>query len=221
LALIKTRKEIKLLKKAAKIALTIFEVISKNIKVGVRECDVAREIELQIKKRGLKKSFRTIVAGGPNSASPHAKPTKRLFKSGDSVVVDFGVIYKGYHSDMTRTFLLGRVKPKIRLLYKTVVSAQNRAIKKVKAGLTISEVVKDANDFIRNRGLGKYILHSLGHGIGLRIHEAPRLSEKNKKKFRINMVCTIEPGLYVDGLGGVRMEDMVLVGYDKSRVLTR
>ncbi|NQT23360.1 MAG: M24 family metallopeptidase [Candidatus Omnitrophica bacterium] len=221
MAVLKNKRQIRILKKAAKITVEIFDIVSKKVKVGAREKDIVAEIESEIRRRGLRRSFRTIVAGGPNAAKPHAKPTRRRLKSKEAVVIDFGVIYKGYHSDMTRTLLLGRVKPKMRLLYTTVLVAQRRVIKKVKAGVRISDVVRDANSYIRNKGLGKYILHSLGHGIGLKIHEAPKLSEKNKKILRKGMVCTIEPGLYIKGVGGVRIEDMVLIGKRWGEVLTR
>lgn len=220
MARIKQKKEIEYLKRAARLTVDIFDKISCKIKVGLRESDIASDIENIIKQKGYRRSFRTIVASGPNSAEPHARLTKRRFRKNDSIVVDFGVIYRNYRADMTRTYILGKNK-KLEFLYKTVKAAQGKAIKKIKSGVRISEVTKAANDFIRERALGKYILHSLGHGIGLRVHEAPKLSEKNKSILKKGMVVTVEPGLYIKGLGGVRIEDMVLVKKDGCKLLTR
>ncbi|MCK4462975.1 MAG: M24 family metallopeptidase [Candidatus Omnitrophica bacterium] len=221
MAQLKNKKQIKALKIAAKITVGIFKEITKKIKPGASESDIVKEIEAIIKQKGLKRSFRTIVASGPNSAKPHAEPTNRKFKTNDIIVIDFGIIYKGYHSDMTRTFVLGRIDSKMKLLYKVVKKAQAKAIKKVKPGMKISEFVKYVNDYIRSKKLGKYILHSLGHGIGLKVHEAPKLSEKNKGLIKKGMVLAIEPGLYIKGLGGVRMEDMVLIKDTGCEVLTK
>ena len=209
------------LTKAAKITKDIFTVVSKKVKPGVREDEIAREINKLIKKRGLKRSFRAIVASGPNAAKPHAKVTGRVIRRNDIVVVDFGVIYKGYSSDMTRTLLIGSVSPKIKKLYRTVESAQKMAIKKIKPGLRISDFVKGIYDYIRKKGMGKYILHTLGHGVGEKIHQAPKLSEKNRTRLKKGMVVTIEPGLYIKQRGGVRIEDMVYVTEKRPRVLTR
>lgn len=122
---------------------------------------------------------------------------------------------------MTRTFVLGRIDSKMKLLYKIVKKAQSAAIKKVKPGMKISEFVKYVNNYIRSKKLGKYILHSLGHGIGLKVHEAPKLSEKNRGIIKKGMTLTVEPGLYIKGLGGVRMEDMVLIKDAGCEILTK
>lgn len=217
---IKTAREIGALRKAAAITKDIYTTIVKDVKPGVRESAIAKDIESIIKRKGLKRSFKTIVASGPNAARPHAQLTTRKIKKNDIVVIDFGVKYKGYHSDMTRSIVIGRVTPKIRRFYRTVKDAQKRAIAKVKPGVKISAFVRDVHDFIRRRGFGKYILHSLGHGVGRKIHESPKLSEKNKGKLKKGMVITIEPGLYINGRCGVRIEDMVLVNDRGCEVLT-
>lgn len=218
--LTKKKEEISRLKKAAKITKDIFGVISKRVKPGVREHEIASEIDGIIKRKGLNRSFRTIVASGPNAAKPHAKVTVRKIGQNDLVVIDFGVVYKGYHSDMTRTVVVGRISPAMRKLYKAVKTAQAMAIKKVRPGLKISDFVSWIYDYMRRKGLGKYIRHGLGHGIGKRIHEPPKLSEKNKKILKKRMVITIEPGLYIKGKGGVRIEDMVSVSKNGAKVLT-
>lgn len=221
LSIIKYNKEIRLIKRAALITKDIFETISRDLKPGAREKDIAKKIEYIIKKKKLKRSFKTIVASGPNAAKPHAKLTNRIIRDNDIVVVDFGVVYKGYHSDLTRTFIIGRINRKLKKIYNVVKEAQIKAINKVKEGARISDLVKSVHDYIRSKKLKRYILHSLGHGVGLKIHEAPKLSEKNKKVLRSGMVCTIEPGLYIKGIGGVRIEDMVLVKKQGCEVLTR
>ena len=218
---IKTEAEIKRLKKAADITKQIFKKVSKKIKPGVRELEISKSIDNAIKQKGLKRSFRTIVASGPNAANPHARPTRRRLKKNDAVVIDFGVVYEGYHSDMTRTVILGALSEKMRKIHQVVRFAQKIAIGKVVSGVRISELVCKIHNYIRKRRLGKYILHSLGHGVGLKIHEAPKLSEKNQRFLEENMVVTIEPGLYVKGLGGVRIEDMLVVTRNKAKVLTR
>jgi len=216
----KNKNEIGYLKKAAKITVGIFAAVKKRISPGISERRIADEIESIIKNKGLKRSFRTIVASGPNAAKPHAVVTGRKIKKNDVVVIDFGVIYKGYHSDMTRTVLIGNADSKIKRLYKAVKSAQILAIKSVKPGLKISGLAGAAHGFIRKQGLGKYLKHSLGHGVGKRIHEPPKLSEKNPRELKKGMVITVEPGLYIKRKGGVRIEDMVCVTEKGHRVLT-
>jgi len=218
---IKTKAEVKRLKEAANITKHIFKKVLTRIKPGVCESEIAKSIGDAIKQRGLKRSFKTIVASGPNAASPHARPTKRRFKKNDAVVVDFGVVYEGYHSDMTRTVILGALSGTMRKIHQVVRLAQKNAIEKIASGVRISDLVCEVHNYIRKRNLGKYIMHSLGHGVGLKIHEAPKLSEKNRRFFEEGMVVTIEPGLYVKGLGGVRIEDMLVVTRNKAKVLTR
>jgi Xaa-Pro aminopeptidase len=213
--------KIKNLTASAKITKNIFAAISKKIKPGVRESEIAREINQAIKKKGLKPSFMAIVASGPNAAKPHAKVTDRVIGNGDLVVLDFGVIYKGCCSDMTRTFVIGKISPKVKKLYKAVKAAHGMAIKKVKPGLKISDFVTGIHGFMRKRGMGKYILHSLGHGVGEKIHQAPKLSEKNRGLLKEGMVVTIEPGLYIKKRAGARIEDMVLLTGKGRKVLTR
>lgn len=215
------KNRIKYLTKAAKITKDIFGHIRKEIKPGAKERKIARKIESIIKKKGLRRSFRTIVAGGPNAARPHAKPTDRKIKKNDLVVIDFGVIYRGWHSDMTRTVIVGRPDAKMRKLYKTVETAQKMAIRKARSGLKISDFVSAIYNYIRKRGFGKYLLHGLGHGLGKKIHEPPKLSEKNRKRLKENTVVTIEPGLYIKGRGGVRIEDAVLIAKNSSTMLAR
>jgi len=218
--MIKSVKEIKYLAKAAKITSAIHRAVAEQIRPGAREIEIAGSIDGIIKKKGLKRSFRTNVASGPNAAKPHAKVTGRKIRSKDTVVVDFGVIYRGYHSDMARTIMVGKTNSTMRRIYDVVKTAQRRAVRKVKPGIRISDFVRDVHDYIRKAGLGRHIMHSLGHGIGKKIHESPKLSEKNKRTLKEHAVITIEPGLYIKKRGGVRIEDMVTINKKGARVLT-
>ncbi|NQU95823.1 MAG: M24 family metallopeptidase [Candidatus Omnitrophica bacterium] len=215
------KKEINYLRKAARITRGIFAVISERIKYGASEREIACDIEAIIKRKGLKRSFKTIVASGPNAAKPHAKITDRKIAKNDVVVVDFGVVYKGFCSDMTRTVIVGKASPLMRKLRRAVKYAHSAAIRKVRPGVKISKLVSEAHGYIRKKGLGKYILHTLGHGLGKKIHQAPKLSEKNNRTLKEDMVITIEPGLYVKRKGGVRTEDMILITRNGHEVLTR
>ena len=217
----KTRKEIALLTKSAKITKDILAVISKRVKPGVSEIEIACEIKNIIRQKGLRCSFGPIVACGANAANPHAKSARRKIKRNDLVVIDFGVVYKGYRSDMTITIIVGKINPTMRKLYKTVKDAQEMAIRRCKPGLRISDFVSGIHNYIRKKGLGKYILHKLGHGVGRRVHEAPKLSEKNNRLLKKNTVLTIEPGLYIKAKSGVRIEDMICLTETGARVLTR
>jgi len=207
------------LTKAAKITKNIFARTKKEIKPGASESEIAQKIERAIKRKGLKRSFRTIVASGPNGAKPHAKLTGRRIRKNDLVVVDFGVIMNGYCSDMTRTVIVGKGIPKLRKLYLAVKIAQKTAMRKARAGIKISDLVSGINNYMRKKGFGAYILHSLGHGLGLKIHEAPKLSEKNNALLKKGMVVTIEPGLYMRDVGGVRIEDAALITEKGARAL--
>ena len=214
-------REIFLLRKGARITVQLFDKIKKEVKPGAREKNIAQKLESLMCEKGFKRSFTTIIASGPNAANPHAKITARRIKKNDIVVVDFGIIYKGYHTDMTRTVVVGKINSRLKLLYGVVRTAQKKAIKKIKAGIKLSLLAKEAHDHMRGKGFGKYILHSLGHGVGLRIHQPPKISEKNNRILKKGVVCTIEPGLYIKGLGGARIEDMVLVKEKGCEVFTK
>lgn len=218
---VKSKKEIKNIRTACKITIKIFNQIKKGVKPGITEKEVAALIDRSRKQKKLKKAFKTIIGSGPNGAHPHAVLTDRAIKNGDTVVIDFGIVYKKYRSDLTRTLIIGKISPLMRRIYKTVEEAQKMGIRNIKPGLAIREYVKEVHDYMRSKGYGKYIRHTLGHGIGIKIHEAPKLGERNKRRLKENMVVTIEPGLYVDGVGGVRIEDTVLIKRNGCEVLTK
>ncbi len=218
---VKNAREIAILRKAAGITVGIFEKVKKNIRPGVTERYIAGMLEAEMKKLHLRPAFKTIVGSGPNGAHPHAPLTDRVISRNDVIVIDFGVIYKGYHSDMTRTVIIGDPGAKMKKIYAAVKAAQDLGIKTARAGIRIAPYVKRVHDSMRDKGLGKYIMHTLGHGVGIKIHEAPKVSERNRRSLSEGMVVTIEPGLYVKNLGGVRIEDMVLITKSNCEVLTR
>ena len=216
----KDRREIEQIRNAVDLASGIFPRVLLAIHSGTTENEVAAEIEYLARRTGAEKmSFDTIVASGPNSALPHARPTRSKLRSG-FVVLDYGVILGGYCSDMTRTVLVGRTGKEARRIYSAVLEAQLAGIAAVRAGVETQIVDAAARDVLRKHMLDKYFTHSLGHGVGLEIHEAPRLAKGQTQKLEAGMVVTIEPGVYIPGRGGVRIEDMVLVTQSGCEVLT-
>ena len=218
---IKEPGEIKTIKEAAKLSLSSFEDIKSLVKPGVREEDIAVELEYRMKKNGAQDtSFETIVASGPNAALPHARAGNRKLKDGDTVVLDFGVMYNHYASDTTRTIILGE-NPKANEIYKIAEEAQLAAIRKVKIGVPLKELDRIARDIISDAGYGEYFGHSLGHGVGLEVHEGPSVSGKSEDTVETGMVFTVEPGIYLPNSCGVRIEDMVVVKDKGIEIITK
>ena len=218
---IKTPDEIACIRKAADIANQAFTKLLGVIKTGMSEIEVAALLEYYTRSMGADKmAFDTIVASGLNSAMPHAQPTDKLLADGDFVVIDFGAVYQGYHSDMTRTFVMGQASSQQREIYNTVLLAQFGALNLIKPGTPTSKVDAAARTIIANAGYGEFFGHATGHGVGLQIHEEPRLSAVSQQILQAGMVVTNEPGIYVPGLGGVRIEDLVVVTEQGHDVLT-
>jgi len=220
--MVKDKEELTKIEKAVEIADKTFKHILEYIRPNIREIEIAAEMEYFMKKNGAKgQSFETIVASGYRSSMPHGVASDKLIENGDSIVLDFGSIYEGYCSDMTRTVFLGSPKEDMLKVYNIVLNAQNQAIDYIKEGLSGIEVDLYARKFINDAGYEKNFGHGLGHGVGLEVHEEPRVSPSGRKALLKNMVVTIEPGIYLSGIGGVRIEDMVVVGDKKSKVLTK
>jgi len=222
MALIKTPAEIKTMKRAAKAAQTVFASALSMIRVGVTERDIARRMEeLALELDGVSGlAFPPIVASGPNGAEPHAEVTDRVLESGDLVTVDFGVMIDGYASDMTRTFLLGPVTQELRKIYASVKRAQCAGLSAARAGIACSDLDAVCRDIIEKDGYGEYFIHTTGHGIGTEVHEDPRLGKNSEAFLDTGMVVTIEPGIYIEGLGGVRIEDTIVITKSGSEVIT-
>lgn len=218
---IKDEKEIELIRKACKLADIGINTAAETIRPGVKEKEVAAEIEYAMRMAGSDGvAFETIVASGYCCAYPHGTFLEKIIQEGDFVVVDLGAIYKNYRSDITRTFIAGKASNKQMRIYQTVKSAQQKAYESIKQGILGSEVDLAARRVIEAAGFGEFFVHNLGHGVGLDIHEAPILSPESKDILEKGNVVTIEPGIYVPGFGGVRIEDTVLITQSTVEKLT-
>ena len=192
-----------------------------EIRPGVAERDLALQLEIELRERGADGlAFPSIVAAGPNSARPHAQPSDRELRRGELLVLDFGAVVGGYCGDMTRTLCVGSASPEQRDLYQLVAAIQRDAVAGVKAGAVAGELASASRAAIEAAGFGRYPSHSLGHGIGLQIHEPPWLRVGVGDPLREGEVVTVEPGVYIPELGGVRVEDALVVESDGSRTLT-
>jgi Xaa-Pro aminopeptidase len=210
--LAKDEREIANIRKAVRISDQVFEKILGIIQPGMCELDVSAEISYLQKTLGAERdAFETIVASGDRSAFPHARASQNKIKSGDLLTLDFGCVVDGYHSDITRTIVVGKVTMRAKRLYEVVRDAQQEAINAARAGMWAKDLDAVARACITRRGFGKFFTHSLGHGLGLRIHERPKVSQLSKERLRSGSVITIEPGVYVPEFGGVRIEDDVLL----------
>ncbi|MCE4047082.1 MULTISPECIES: Xaa-Pro peptidase family protein [Bacillaceae] len=221
LRLIKSSEEIKILKEAAEIADAAFAHILKFITVGKTELEVSNELEFFMRKAGaVSSSFDTIVASGTRSALPHGVASEKVIEAGDFVTMDFGAYYKGYVSDITRTIAVGKPDDKLKEIYDIVLQAQLKGMEGIKPGLTGIQADALTRDYISAHGYGEYFGHSTGHGIGLEVHEGPGLSYKSETVLEPGMVVTVEPGIYIPGLGGVRIEDDTIITDDHNEALT-
>ncbi|HUB29916.1 MAG TPA: aminopeptidase P family protein [Terracidiphilus sp.] len=218
---IKDEDELAILKKAALIGCKLFDHILLVLRPGIAELEVAAELEFQARRLGAEgMSFDTIVASGVRSSLPHGKASGALLPRKGFVTLDFGIIREGYCSDMTRTVHLGKLTAKERQTYEAVLAAQESAVAAVSAGARGGEVDEAARSVLRNAGLAEAFSHSTGHGVGLEIHEAPRIGAGQATRLASGMVITIEPGAYLPGEFGVRIEDMVAVTRSGGQVLT-
>lgn len=209
---IKTPKELEMIKKAEAIGDQVFSEILTFIKPGMTELEIAARIEYLLKVYGGQSlSFSAIVASGINSSMPHAVPSQKKIEIGDFLTMDFGCVYEGYCSDMTRTIVIGKASDKQKEVYNTVLKAQLAALDFIKAGYKGKEVDQVARDIIYSAGYEGCFGHGLGHSVGLHIHENPRLSMLEEEILQAGMIETVEPGIYIKGFGGVRIEDLVLV----------
>ena len=198
-----------------------FDRAARKITTRMTEADLAAEIEYQMRRLGAEKpAFDTIVASGPRSALVHAHPTRKLITAHQLLLIDMGAMQDGYASDMTRTLQIGKSRPNARKMYNAVLDAQLAAIDAVREDAAASAVDKRARDVLKKHGLDRYFVHSTGHGLGLEIHEPPRLGKRDRTRLRAGMAITIEPGAYIEGVGGVRIEDTVVVTKTGCEVLT-
>lgn len=221
LRLIKSEAEIKILKDAADIADAAFKYILDVIKPGKTELEVSNELEFFMRKSGAtSSSFDIIVASGARSALPHGVASDKVIEKGDFVTLDFGALYKGYVSDITRTVSVGEPSAELKEIYDIVLESQLRSMDGIKPGMTGKQADAIARDYITEKGYGEYFGHSLGHGIGLEVHEGPGLSFRSDIVLEPGMVVTVEPGIYLPGKGGVRIEDDTIITKDGNETLT-
>jgi Xaa-Pro aminopeptidase len=219
---VKKTAEIELIKKAALIADLTYDCVIRIIKAGMTELEISAHIDYLIKTfKGNGPAFETLVSSGRLSANPHGKPTDKKVKTGELILMDFGARYKGYNSDITRMVSLGAPSKKILKVYNAVLSASGAAVSKVRDGVLASEVDKAAREVLRKEKLDKYFSHATGHGVGLQVHEGPRVSSSSRDVLREGMIITVEPGVYLPSIGGFRVEDMVLVKKGGCEVITR
>jgi len=221
LRLIKTDAEIKILKEAGKIADAAYKHIIEFIRPGLTELEVSNELEFFMRKAGAtSSSFDIIVASGYRSALPHGRASDKVIEKGDMVTLDYGALYNGYISDITRTLAVGNPDDKLKEIYAIVLEAQLRGVSGIRPGIKGIEADALTRDYITEKGYGEYYGHSTGHGIGLEVHEGPALSSKSEIILEPNMVVTCEPGIYIPELGGVRIEDDLLITKDNNERLT-
>lgn len=218
---VKDRTEIRAITKAVELTDQLFSRVCRWLKAGVTEQEIALKMEFFVRDRDAKLAFPSIVASGTQGALPHAQPGKRRIRKGDFVTLDFGAMVSGYAADLTRTVCLGRADKRQKKIYNTVLSAQLAAIDAMRPGIEGKAIDKIARDIIAKTGYGKRFGHGLGHGIGLCVHDPGSLGAKSEDVLAPGMVLTVEPGIYIPGWGGVRIEDDVLVTKTGHKVLTQ
>lgn len=218
---LKDEGELAAMGRAIRVAEDGFRAMVETIRAGQTELEVAARLEYEMKRRGASgPAFNTICAEGPNAAMPHAVPGKRKIKKGSGILIDWGARVGGYNSDLTRVLFVGSIPPKMGEIYRVTLEAQQAAIAAIEPGRRMCDVDAVARKIIIDAGFGEQFTHGLGHGLGLEVHEAPSLSWRSKEELAAGMVVTVEPGIYLPGVGGVRIEDDVLVTPRGRRVLT-
>lgn len=219
---IKDEEELKIMTAGAKKTDRAFKWILENIKAGMTEKEFSRELEIYLLKEGASRpSFSFIVASGARGALPHGVASDKIMHKSDLVTIDFGAVFAGYSTDMTRTVALGEPDALLKEIYNVVLKAQEAACRAIRPGIKGREADSVARDIIASAGFGENFGHGLGHGVGLEVHEYPRLNTKSESVLEPGMVVTVEPGIYLPGLGGVRIEDMVLVRDEGAELLTK
>ena len=225
LRIVKSEAEIKIMEAAHRIQKKGLKWIEQFIKPGITEIELANKLDNKYKELGAEKvSFDSIIASGPNGSKPHAVPTTKKLKSGELVTIDTGIVYKGYATDVTRTFVVGKLtNKKLIEIQKVLIEAQKLGVKAVKPGISTQAIDKVCRDYIKEAGYGQYFVHATGHGLGIDVHELPNVSPLSDPKFKLRagMVITVEPGIYIPKIGGIRIEDDVLITKTGHKVLSK
>lgn len=218
---VKDKQEIARIRKATRITALALQHIRKFLKPGIKEVEVVAELERFIRYQGARASaFDIIVASGHNSSRPHHLSGARRLRDNEPVLIDLGVDFQGYKSDLTRVFFLGKITSTFKRTYDTVLKAQQQAFEAIRPGVSIDKVDRAARQYISQKGFGRFFGHGLGHGIGLEVHEEPHISSKNTHRLTKAMVFTVEPAIYLPGRFGIRIEDVVLVTQGGIKVLS-
>jgi Xaa-Pro aminopeptidase len=218
---VKDEEEVAKIRSAGRITVEAFEKVLAGVKPGVSESDLAAEIDYVMRKKGAEGvAFETLVASGERAALPHARPSRKLLGENEFVIFDLGAILAGYAADIARTVHLGEPSRRAHSLYKAVVEAQEKAVQAALPGVRARDVDAIARRALADRGLARFFTHSTGHGVGMEIHEMPRLARGEKARLQTGNVVSVEPGVYLEGFGGIRVEDTILVGPQGPEVLT-
>lgn len=221
LRFVKDENEIARIRDAGRVTVEAFEEVLPEIRPGVKESDLAAELEYRMRRKGAEgAAFETIVASGPRGAYPHARATGKLLQKCELVILDLGAILGGYAADMTRTLYLDKPDKRVRSLYNAVLEAQRQGVEALRPGVAAGRVDAAARRVLRQRSLSRYFTHSTGHGVGLEVHEKPRVARGEKTRLEPGCVVTVEPGIYLQDFGGIRIEDTVHVGADGPEILT-
>ena len=218
--MVKEGGELHFLREAARRTVRVWDKLVPLLKKGMTELKVAELLLGLIREAGGRESFEPIVAAGAHSSHPHARPSSRLLKSGMALMVDFGLEWKGYHSDLTRTLALGRYPPRFKEIYRVLLDTQSTVLAAVRPGMPARKLDLLAREKLGQHGLDAFFGHSLGHGVGLAVHELPRINRSCRETLAAGMVFTVEPGVYLPGWGGIRIEDTVLVTARGRSILT-
>ena len=221
LRIVKDCGEIEAIRSAGKVTAQVYADVLPHVRPGVIEQDLAAEIEYRMRKEGAEgAAFETIVASGPRSAYPHARPSSKALQESELVIFDLGAIVSGYAADMTRTVFVGEPNRRVRNIYSAVLKAQAGAVQALQDATPAGKIDSAARRVLAKHGLARYFTHSTGHGVGMEIHERPRLGKGETTRLRSGSVVTVEPGVYLEGFGGIRVEDTLLVGPGGPEVLT-
>jgi Xaa-Pro aminopeptidase len=213
--------ELAIMREAAKLGSEVMAEVMALVRPGVTEIDLAAEIDYRMRRKGADGvSFESIVASGPRSALPHARPTAKSIRKNELVVLDLGAILRHYCSDLTRTVYVGRAPGRVRRWYQAVEQAQQAALQAMVPGVAAGDVDRAARSVLQRHGLARFFVHSTGHGLGIEVHESPRLGKGQTQKIGVGSVVTLEPGIYMEGVGGIRIEDDVAVHSGGTEVLT-
>ncbi len=219
--MVKSPSEIALIRKSVNLNSRAFEQATARIRAGMTEMDLAAELEYRMRRLGAEKpAFETIVASGARTALAHAQPTSARIENGSLILIDMGAMLEGYASDMTRMLFLGSPGTKVRRAHAAVLEAQQAATAKVRAGVTAESVDRAARQVLKRHGMERLFIHSTGHGLGFEIHEPPRIGRRDRTPLKAGMAITVEPGVYLEGWGGIRIEDTVVVTETGCETLT-